>query len=60
MTAGERPALKFSLYGLAGAFGDFGTIIAFVSSMTVAFLVGIAAAYVIHKLGLPKIPGPGQ
>ena len=35
-------------------------VLALVSSMTVAFLIGIAAAYLIHKSGLAKIPGSGQ
>jgi len=34
--------------------------LALISSMTVAFLVGIAAAYLMHKLGLVKMPGSGQ
>jgi hypothetical protein len=66
MTAVEKTAPTFSLSELAGAFGDFGTIIplivavAPVSSMTVAFLVGLAAAYRIHKCGIARIPGSGQ
>jgi MFS-type transporter involved in bile tolerance (Atg22 family) len=62
----RKTGTKFSLSGLAMAFGDFGTIIplivaiAFVSSMTVTFLIGIAAAFLIHKSGCAIMKGYGK
>lgn len=35
-------------------------VLALVSSMTLAFLIGITAAYLVHKSGLAKIPRSGQ
>jgi len=35
-------------------------VLALVISMTVAFLAGIAAAYLIHKSKFVKIPGSGR
>ena len=35
-------------------------VLALIISMTVAFLIGIAAAYLIHKSGFVKIPGFGR
>ena len=58
--------MKFSLSELAGAFGDFGTIIPLivavelVSSTTVTFLIGIVAAFLIHKSGCAIMKGCGK
>ncbi|WAC04699.1 MAG: putative sulfate/molybdate transporter [Methanoregula sp.] len=35
-------------------------VLALISSMTVAFFIGIIAAYLVHKSGFAKIPGSGQ
>jgi len=43
MTAGERPALKFSLSELAGAFGDFGTIIPLIVAVALVTTMNIGA-----------------
>jgi Flp pilus assembly protein TadB len=62
----RKTGTKFSLSGLAGAFGNFGTIIALivtvalVSSMTVTFLIGIAATFLIHKSGCAIMKGCGK
>jgi MFS superfamily sulfate permease-like transporter len=62
MTSGEKPALQFSLSELAGAFGDFGTIIplilavALVTSMNIgAMLLFFGIWYIItgYYYGLP-------
>ena len=55
--------MKFSL---SGAFGGFGTIIELViavelvSSTTVTSLIGIAAAFLIHKSGCAIMKGCGK
>ena len=55
--------MKFSL---SGAFGGFGTIrplivaVALVSSTTVTILIGIAAAFLIHKSGCAIMKGCGK
>jgi hypothetical protein len=50
MTAEEKPALKFSLSELAGAFGDFGTIIPLV--LAVALVTTMNVGYMLLFFGI--------
>jgi hypothetical protein len=50
MTDREKPALKFSLSELAGAFGDFGTIIPLI--LAVALVTTMNVGYMLLFFGI--------
>ena len=50
MTVPEKPALKFSLSELAGAFGDFGTIIPLI--LAVALVTTMNVGYMLLFFGI--------